>query len=133
MSKTNIMKSKIIYLLVLTLLLSSCDEVLDYNYYVQNNYNRGIVIKYKNEKGESKTYEIVSKSNKLIYQKSELVKYKSSFDPNCVKNTFKELNVYTLNGDTSKFDYTDDKFWVKNKISDDLLKCTLTIDSLSFK
>ncbi len=131
------MKNKIIYLFVtIIMLFSSCDEVLDYEYYVVNNNKDSIIVVFENKEINTnwKCYEhkIAPKNNKMIYQTSNVVKAKSTFDDECVKNTFNSLNIYSELGDTAKVNFINDNLWVKEKISKRKLKCTLYVDSLSF-
>jgi len=128
------MKNKIIYiLLVIIMLFSACDEVLEYDYYIVNNCQDSIVIVFEDASWKYYEYIIPYNNNKMIYNTSDLVKQKSTFNTECVKNTFNSLTIYTVLDDTSKINFINDNLWVKQEISQDHLKCTLYVDSFSFK
>jgi hypothetical protein len=119
------MKKIALWLLLMTLL--SCDNIIQYYFFVKNNCNESIevtVIDYKNDK---KVSVINPAEEKLVYSAEGLNKHRIEK----VEYVFSSI-IITMGSDTAKPNFIDKDKWQMNIISREIANCYLTIDETSF-
>jgi len=121
------MKNIFIALAVL-LLLSACDEIVNYDFFVKNNCDKSINVTIVDYKKVETKKTVAAKEQLLVYSSKGFNKLTNE----TVESVFSSI-VITKDNDTATQNYVDRNQWQLQAESDTQANCYLTIDSTDFK
>jgi len=126
---TKLLKMKRIFLILAVLsLLSACDEIVNYDFFVKNNCDKSINVTIVDYKKVETKKTVAAKEQLLVYRSKGFNKLTNEN----VESVFSSI-VITKDNDTATQNYVDRNQWQLKAESDTQANCYLTIDSTDFK
>jgi len=119
---------RIFLILAVLSLLSACDEVVNYDFFVKNNCDKSINVTIVDYKKVETKKTVAAKEQLLVYSSKGLNKLTNEK----VESVFSSI-VITKENDTATQNYVDRNKWQLQVESDTHANCCLTIDSTDFK